>query len=223
MKNKIIWALTIIVSLVVIVGLLIAYFNLARSFKDYRNNPNKADTVYVKKYYSPQKEYKTIEIPKLVTFYLTDTLTRTEIKVVRDTIELHYQDSTQLNVSKYYLTQYPQNDKLIQVLLDDERMNLTLLNINGEVLQKDYKVDFEKYSYNYVNNELTLKKRSFIKRLHPFVEVTARPIHNNYDLGLGLNYKTRGFNYELGLNGYYYHLSSKPWNYDLFLRVRYEF
>jgi hypothetical protein len=223
MKNKLIWALTIIVGLLVIGGLLIAYIDLSRAFKDYKNNIPVSDTVYVKKYYTPEKEYQLVKVPQLVTFYLTDTLTRAELKVVRDTIEIHYPDSTFLNVSKYYLTQYPQNDKLIQMLLGGDKMNLTLLNINGEIFQEDYSLDFEKYSYNYLNNELTFKKKNFLKRFHPFVEITARPIHNNYDLGLGLNYKTGGFNYELGLNGYYYHLNSKPWNYDVFLRVRYEF
>ena len=38
------------------------------------------------------------------------------------------------------------------------------------------------YDYNYFDNQLTFKKKNFFHRLQPFVEFTARPIHNNWDL-----------------------------------------
>lgn len=224
MKNKLILALAVVVIALVFGGLIIAYGNLYKKLREKEDSDfQKSDTVYVEKFYSPKKEYSVVSIPKLVTFYLTDTVEVERVELRRDTIRLTYRDSNYLEVNSNYLTQYPQNDKLIQMLVDNRNLSLVLLNTSGQVYQKAHSVDFTKYDYNYFDNQLTFKKKNFFHRLQPFVEFTARPIHNNWDLGMGINYKTSKINYELGLNGYYYSLNQKPWNYDVFFRVRYNF
>lgn len=224
MKNKVIWTLTVLVMAVIFGGLLIAYLNLYKNYrKSQSQDSQKVDTIYVNKVYSPKKEYSMMKIPKFVTFYFTDTVEVSRVELIRDTLRLIYPDSNYLEVNQAYLTQYPQNDKLIQMIVEEEKMNLVLLNTSGQIYQKEYDMDFKKYSYNYLNNDLTLKKKNFFQRLQPFVEITARPIHNNYDFGVGLNYNTTKINYEVGINGYYYSLNQQPWNYDLFLRLRYNF
>lgn len=223
-KNSLIWALMIVVSVSVIGGLLIAYWDLYKSVREKGDQEfQKTDTVYVEKFYSPKKEYSVLSIPKLVTFYFTDTIEVERVKLKRDTIRLTYRDSDYLEVNSNYLTQYPQNDKLIQMTVEEKKLEMVLLNTSGQVYQKEYSTDFSKYDYNYLDNHLTLKKKNFFHRIQPFAEFTARPVHNNWDLGIGLNYKTSRINYEIGLNGYYYSLNQKPWNYDVFFRVRYNF
>ena len=91
------------------------------------------------------------------------------------------------------------------------------------VFKKEYSVDILNNSYNYVNNTLTSKKKSFIKKLSPYVEAQYRPFNNLMDLNLGLKYNTRKINYEIGFNTFYYPEFSKSLGADLYLKLNYTF
>ena len=109
------------------------------------------------------------------------------------------------------------------MLLDNNNLKLNLQNTKGEVYSKEFKINLNSYSYNYVNNKLTSKKVPFYKKFDFFTELTVRPFNNLWDLDLGLEYKTNKFNYTLGLNGFYYPNQKKNLGSDLFLRIRYKF
>ena len=152
-----------------------------------------------------------------------DLIDDSKVEIKTDTLRLYYQDSTYLDISSLFLTQYPKTDRLLQMLLDNNNLKLNLQNTKGEVYSKEFKINLNSYSYNYVNNKLTSKKVSFYKKFDFFTELTVRPFNNLWDLDLGLEYKTNKFNYTLGLNGFYYPNQKKNFGSDLFLRVRYKF
>ena len=70
---------------------------------------------------------------------------------------------------------------------------------------------------------MTQKRKSFIKRFSPLTELQWRPFNNLWDLNLGLKYNTSKFNYELGLNLFYYpKIKTNPGT-DLYFKLSYQF
>lgn len=212
--------LGIVFSLIVFLVILI----FKKSKHNNESDITKTDTVFINKPIELEPEFKFIEVPYLVTKYLpSDTVKISKVEIKTDTLRLYYQDSTYLNISSLFLTQYPKTDRLLQMLLDNDNLKLNLQNTKGEVYSKEFKINLNSYSYNYVNNKLTSKKVSFYKKFDFFTELTVRPFNNLWDLDLGLEYKTNKFNYTLGLNGFYYPNQKKDFGSDLFLRIRYKF
>lgn len=187
------------------------------------NQNTVTDTVFIEKVLKPEVQYKIKEVPKTVYRYQTDTVVVEKVVLKKDTVILTLEDSAKLEVSTQFLTQYPSTDRLIQLLLDSENLSLSLQNTKGEVFKKEYSVDILNNSYNYVNNTLTSKKKSFIKKLSPYVEAQYRPFNNLMDLNLGLKYNTRKINYEIGFNTFYYPEFSKSLGADLYLKLNYIF
>ena len=142
------------------------------------NQNTVTDTVFIEKVLKPEVQYKIKEVPKTVYRYQTDTVVVEKVVLKKDTVILTLEDSAKLEVSTQFLTQYPSTDRLIQLLLDSENLSLSLQNTKGEVFKKEYSVDILNNSYNYVNNTLTSKKKSFIKKLSPYVEAQYRPFNN---------------------------------------------
>ena len=140
-----------------------------------------------------------------------------------DTIKLLYPDSSFISVSPQFLSQFPNSSKLIQFLLTDTDLKLGLLNTDGKLFEKVYSIDTEKYSYNYFEDNMTQKRKSLIKRFSPLTELQWRPFNNLWDLNLGLKYNTSKFNYELGLNLFYYpRIKTNPGT-DLYFKLSYQF
>ena len=98
-----------------------------------------------------------------------------------------------------------------------------MLDVKGNVFSKTYDINTELYSYNYVNNQLSWKRKPFIKRFSPTLGITYRPINSMYDLSLGLKYNTRKINYEVGLNSFYYPKFKSELGLDVYLRISYNF
>ena len=70
---------------------------------------------------------------------------------------------------------------------------------------------------------MTQKRKSLIKRFSPLTELQWRPFNNLWDLNLGLKYNTSKFNYELGLNLFYYpRIKTNP-GIDLYFKLSYQF
>lgn len=197
---------------------------------DDKTNGNKIDqdlyidTIYVNQPYKPEYNFSDLIPPLLVIKYPTiDSIEVTNVEYHNDTIKLYYHDSTFLSVSPGFLTKFPNSDKLIQLLLTDNEMKLGLLNINGEIFEKVYDIDTYNYSYNYIGNNLTRNSKSFIKKIQPLSSIMWRPFNNLWDLDFGLKYNTRKFNYELGLNMFYYPTIKKNPSGDLYFKLSYSF
>ena len=152
-----------------------------------------------------------------------DTIEILNVIYHNDTIKLLYPDSSFISVSPQFLSQFPNSSKLIQFLLTDTDLKLGLLNTDGKLFEKVYSIDTDKYSYNYFEDNMTQKRKSFIKRFSPLTELQWRPFNNLWDLNLGLKYNTSKFNYELGLNLFYYpRIKTNPGT-DLYFKLSYQF
>ena len=152
-----------------------------------------------------------------------DTIEILNIIYHNDTIKLLYPDSSFISVSPQFLSQFPNSSKLIQFLLTDTDLKLGLLNTDGKLFEKVYSIDTDKYSYNYFEDNMTQKRKSLIKRFSPLTELQWRPFNNLWDLNLGLKYNTSKFNYELGLNLFYYpRIKTNPGT-DLYFKLSYQF
>lgn len=184
--------------------------------------PSQTDTVYVKDYFTFIPEYKYTSIPKTRFIFLTDSVKIKDIKVERDTVKVFIKDSTSINYSPYFLTQYPSKPKLLQAFVSESSFQLALLNTNGNVYKEVYDIDTRFYNYNY-NEGLTHEPKPFFSRIEPFIQTTIRPRNLMVDLDLGLNYNTRKINYEIGINGFYYNPLSNPFGWDIFFRMKYKF
>lgn len=181
------------------------------------------DTVFVDKYLKPETEYKYIQVPEKVFVYKTDTVKIQEVVYKTDTLEIYLQDSTMLFYNPKFLTSYPESEKLINLKLTDKGLSMGLLTPHGNTYVREYPINTSLYHYNYVNNNLTYKKKSFWQKISPTSQFTIRPINNMYDLDLGLKYNTSGINYELGGNLFYYPNLKNNLGADFYLRLSYDF
>lgn len=183
----------------------------------------KPDTVYLTKFI-PIEPYKYSSIaPKFYFFTELDTVGIEKIKIVHDTVTVYTQDSTKINYNSQFFTQYTGASKLVQLLLDDESLSLSLFNTQGQLSTQEFKLDLDKFKYNYQPEGMTYTKNNFFKRLHPFAEVMVRPMNLLLDTTIGIYHKTGNFNYEFGLNGFYYPRLQKIPGWDLYFKLRYDF
>ena len=161
----------------------------------------KSDTIYVtKKEFKYTPKYNTELIPRYVFFYGQNWKDSTVIEK-KDTIH--------------------KRDSLVQILLSKQDLSLSFFNTEvGSFLKKDFKIDLDKYKYNWVNGQLTQKKVSKLK-LVPYTYVQFRPFHKLTDIGLGLSLKTHNLQYKLGFNGYYYPCLNDKFGTDLEFSITY--
>lgn len=186
------------------------------------SDPTKIDTVYVSDFFLKSPDLEIKNFPSRIFFFFTDTTEVEKALVIRDTLKITEKDSTNLYFNTNFLTQYPEASKLLQMNFSERRFEIALLNVQGQVYKETYPVDtrFSKYQYT---DHLTSDRVSFWNRLQPFAQIQIRPIHNLWDMDLGISYNTTKINYELGINGFYYPGIHKTPGADIFLRVRYNF
>lgn len=182
------------------------------------------DTIYVTKFV-PVGSYKSTFTPtRYIFFSETDTVEVDKIVHTRDTVSVYLKDSTAIDYNVQFLAQYPNASKLIQLLLDSENLSLTFFNAQGTLSTEEYKLNLDKFKYNYQWDEgFSYKKNSFFKNLHPFVEAQVRPINLMLDVNLGLYHKTGKIIYETGLNGFYYPRVKTNPGWDIYFKMRYNF
>lgn len=170
------------------------------------------DTTYSVNPFKPELKYKYNELPKYVVIYPESQLPNIDINLSNGNI---------IHISESYLSEYQTSQKLVQLLLKNNDLSLTLQNTTGLVHTDTYEIYPELYWYNFQENSLTYKKFPLFKRFQPYTELEVRPIHNQLDVNLGLLYKTRKIHYETGLNVYYYpNLKANP-GFDVYFKIRY--
>lgn len=182
------------------------------------------DTVYVNKPYKPVPEYKFISVPKLVMFYKRDTVHVVDSVLANTkTVVVYYRDSSK-TFSTGFLSQFPNAPKIIQLRTDKKNLSITKVNTNGDISTETHEFCPDIYNYNYYLGTLTYKKKSFLQRLQPTAELMVRPVHNLWDLNLGIGYKTRKTNYEIGLNTHYYPIyPNNQFGLDPYFKIRLTF
>lgn len=220
MKTKV--TLTILnLVLVILVGLLLS--KLLSKPKDTDGKQTVTDTVFIDRPLKPEPGYKDTIGPEVIYNYIIDTVPVADIKVLHDTVFIKLQDSGSLQVSTQFLTQFPTTDRLIQLLLDEDVLRMSLQNTSGSVYTKEYQISLDKFSYNYVGNSMTTKKKSFFKKFSPYTELQYRPFHTMVDLNLGIKYNTNTFKYEFGVNTFYYPTILDKVGFDVFFKINYTF
>lgn len=215
---------SVIVILLIGLGISIYFLTSVRNVQSPVGPEHRSiDTVYMTKFVK-LPEYKYNYNPtRFIIFTDIDTVRISTIEVIHDTVSITTVDSTRINYSSQFLTQYPTNPKLLQVLLSSNNLELSLLDTDGQISTQQYALDLDKFKYNYQPFGMTYQKNSFLKRLKPFAEIQFRPINLLLDVNLGIYYKTSKINYEIGLNGFYYpHLKTYPGG-DIYFKLRYEF
>lgn len=180
------------------------------------------DTVYVDKPYKPEKELPIKVNPGKVKVYNTpDTNSVTDIQILHDTVFVSLSDSSTLRLSERFLTAYVHSSKLLDLSLSKRSLNLTLLNPNGLLLKKSFKIDTDRFKYTYINDNLTSKKLGFFSKFHPTVGVSFRPIHLMTDFNLGLKFIDHKVGYEVGASIFYYPSLMKNPGYDVYFKISY--
>lgn len=201
------------------VGLAL-YFFLSKVSTDKPEDYNYiTDTIYVEKLNIP-KPYREKINPSKVEISQPSTPIG-QIKIIHDTIHIYSRD-TIIVYNPRFLNLYPKSDKLIQLLLSENQLKLNLLSNQGLEYSESYPLDLSQYEYNYSQNDMTIQNIPFRKRINPYSELTYRPIHNLWDIDLGIKYKTSRINYKVGVNFYYYP-SYNSLGADLFIKFGYQF
>lgn len=143
------------------------------------------DTVYTKKPFKPEKKYSEEKEPDRILVYDNGQSTLFPDSIQRQPI-----------ISK--------QDSLVQIVLKKNQLNLSLLNKETDTYStRLFKIDLDKYNYNWYEGQLTRKKVARLS-LSPYVYGKYRPFNNLFDMGAGLSIKTKRFNYKFGVNTFYY-------------------
>lgn len=162
------------------------------------------DTVYTKKPFKPEKKYSEEKEPDRILVYDNGQSTLFPDPIQRQPI-----------ISK--------QDSLVQIVLKKNQLNLSLLNKETDTYStRLFKIDLDKYNYNWYEGQLTRKKVARLS-LSPYVYGKYRPFNNLFDMGAGLSIKTKRFNYKLGVNTFYYPKIKSGMGTDIEFQITYNF
>lgn len=190
---------------------------------DLENIHHQPDTVWINKPFVPKVEFPKMQLPSMVFLYQIDSVPIERIEYVDRVVTIIQKDSVKVEYNELFLTNYPQAPKLLQILSSRDKLSITTFNTDCKLFTEEYRVNYDRYQYNYLDGKLTHKKTSFLKRFDPVVQYTIRPVHNMHDLDLGLKYNTSKFNYEAGLNFNHYPKLRDNLSLDPYIRVSYSF
>lgn len=155
----------------------------------------------------PSFTYKLL--PNRITYWETKTVLPDKSEKVdtikKDTSKLpglsgfYYRDflGSSITPSSFLRT----NDSVVQLLVDRKKLTLTTYNPTAQKFATDeYKLDFERFKYNWQpHTGLTQKKNPYFS-IQPYVKVGYQPIHSVFDLGTGVSFKTGKLDYNLGIS-----------------------
>lgn len=129
------------------------------------------------------------------------------------------------NLEKTGMPAISPRDSLIGIDLNKSKFTLTFNNPNFGNHTSQFNIKPNEYHYTWVNGKLTAERLPFYKRLEfkPYTSLSYRPIHNLWDWDLGISFKTKSLNYNLGVNAFYYPKFQKDPGLDIQLRITYNF
>lgn len=199
-KFSIIVSILALVFLGLTIVVCIRNYKLVSQMKEIESSSQKSDTVYLTKEFKPVTQYRTSQIPNMVVYYSSS----------KDTVY-----STQNNS--------PEADSIVQILLDKEKLTLSFQNqVTGIPSSKVFDLDLGSFKYNWVDGNLTKKKISPFS-LKPYIYTQYRYFNNLLDFGGGISFKTKSFNYKLGVNTFYYPKFNSGVGADLEFKLEYNF
>ena len=199
-KFSIIVSILALVFLGLTIVVCIRNYKLVSQMKEIESSSQKSDTVYLTKEFKPVTQYKTSQIPNMVVYYSSS----------KDTVYSNNHNS-------------PEADSIVQILLDKEKLTLSFQNqVTGIPSSKVFDLDLGSFKYNWVDGNLTKKKISSFS-LKPYIYTQYRYFNNLLDFGGGISFKTKSFNYKLGVNTFYYPKFNSGISFDLEFNLEYNF
>ena len=200
-KFSIIVSILALVFLGLTIVVCIRNYKLVSQMKEIESSSQKSDTVYLTKEFKPVTQYKTSQIPNMVVYYSSS----------KDTVYSKTQNNS------------PEADSIVQILLDKEKLTLSFQNqVTGIPSSKVFDLDLGSFKYNWVDGNLTKKKVSSFS-LKPYIYTQYRYFNNLLDFGGGISFKTKSFNYKLGVNTFYYPKFNSGVGADLEFKLEYNF
>lgn len=148
-----------------------------------------------------------------------------EVKPAKVTLPKESQSLGGYNPGQTGMPAISPRDSLIGIDLNKNKFILTFNNPNLGNHTSQFNIKPNEYQYIWVNGKLTAKRLPIIKRLElkPYTSLSYRPIHNLWDWDLGISFKTKSLNYNLGVNAFYYPKFQKNLGLDVQLRITYNF
>lgn len=204
-KFSIIVSILALVFLGLTIVVCIRNYKLVSQMKEIESSSQKSDTVYLTKDFKPVTQYKTSQIPNMVVYYSSS----------KDTVHNLVNNPNNHNS--------PEADSIVQILLDKEKLTLSFQNqVTGIPSSKVFDLDLGSFKYNWVDGNLTKKKISSFS-LKPYLYTQYRYFNNLLDFGGGISFKTKSFNYKLGVNTFYYPKFNSGVGADLEFKLEYNF
>lgn len=200
--KKIVNNLGLIIMVIVILFLIYKWQKASMEKEMYKNNiHSKTDTVYVPKYIKINNPYPDKVNPEKVTIYKTDTIKVDSIIIQDKIVTTYVEDSMYSKFNIGYLTNFPNAEKLIQLSLTNKKLDLSLVTLDGKVIDKSYPLNLINYKYLYTDGNLSYKKKYVLNLSAAYY---IRPLLNLHDMNIDLSVKTNKINYMGGVNIYYY-------------------
>lgn len=182
--------------LLITIGLLLYFI-----FKPIKKEPKviydyETDIIELKKTFKSElnqlkkelKGYK--ETPPKIEYRYTKEKSSNKIQTIKDSTVIIIDTITQsiTSIDKNFILSYPQAPKLLRMGLDSDLLSMTLLNISGNILEEEYPMDFNNYTYIYNGAGLNYKKKKPTKWKIPlnllYAKVGYEFIDNNPYIGL---------------------------------------
>lgn len=216
----------LLLSLVVLITIFFGGFFLALELR----KPNEignvyfnsvTDTIISKKHLATLKPFETETKPQTVIIYKPEYIKVDTVIFEHDTLYVDTGSTKYIKYSSTFLTNFPGSDKLIGIKLSSTNLTLNLLSPLGLVHSKLFDINPQLFDYIYTENKLTLKPTKFYHNLTFYGRVRVKPIISFYDLGVGINYNTKGIIIETGIIGYYYYGLQKPYGITPELSIQY--
>lgn len=184
------------------------------------NIKGNTDTIFVLKYLQPEKEYVNIIKPEKVYIYKTDTMKLDSIVIHERIVNTYIKDSMYSSFNIGYLTNFPNSEKLIQLNLTQKELGLSLVALDGQVINKKYPLNLVNYKYLYTDGNMTYKKKFNLSLSAAYY---IRPMLNLHDINIDLSVKTNKINYIGGVNIFYYPKYNQTIGITPILGIKYNF
>ncbi len=169
-----------------------------------KNTEYITDTVYIEKPFEPEPTFSQFVKPKRILVYDTIHV----VHKVKDSIS--YSISSQ--------------DSLFQFILEKDKIKLNLFNqTSGIYSSRIFPINLEDYQYNWYQGSLTSEYVGKKLKIKPYAYAKCRVFHNLMDMGAGISFKTKKFDYNLGINVYHYPSYMRKIGTDLEISIKYNF
>ena len=115
----------------------------------------KTDTLFVDKPFAVHDTLTQVAPPRIVKVYIDTGSTHTIVDCQDGNIKVVDTISNQVDtLDNDFLTKFPRSQKLIELKLSMDSMEITLMNTKAKVMSRIYPMDFSHYRYQFLSDSL---------------------------------------------------------------------